>query len=67
MEQVIRYVWLAAVVPASDDLRTESSLDAPARPAPVERPITIKAAEFDYTLPPQSLTVLRVAFTRQDL
>jgi len=51
-----------AIVLASDDLKTENTLDAPARLAPVERKVTIEAAEFDYTLPPQSLTVLRVAF-----
>ncbi|MBI1764581.1 MAG: carbohydrate binding domain-containing protein [Acidobacteria bacterium] len=45
---------------ASDDLKTENSLDAPKRLAPVEQQAVLKAAEFDQTLPPQSLTVLRV-------
>lgn len=45
---------------ASDDLKTENSLDAPKRIAPVEQWTALKAAEFDHPLPPQSLTVLRV-------
>jgi alpha-N-arabinofuranosidase len=53
-----------AIVLSSDDLKTENRLDAPTRLAPVEQKITIKAAEFDYTLPPQSLTVLRVTYTK---
>ena len=49
---------------ASDDLMIENNLDAPKRLAPVEAKVSIKAAEFDYTLPGQSLTVLRIAFTK---
>ena len=45
---------------ASDDLKTENSLDAPRRLTPVEAKATIDGAAFDYTLPPQSLTVLRL-------
>jgi alpha-L-arabinofuranosidase len=49
---------------ASDDLKTENTLDAPTRLAPTEQKLTIKTAEFDHTLPPQSLTVLRVALLK---
>ncbi len=49
---------------ASDDLTIENNLDAPKRLAPVEAKVSIKAAEFDYTLPGQSLTVLRIAYTK---
>ena len=49
---------------ASEDLKTENNLDAPKRLAPVEAKVSIKAAEFDHTLPPQSLTVLRVAYAK---
>lgn len=51
-----------AIVLASDDLKTENSLDAPKRLVPVEQGATISKAEFDYTLPGQSLTVLRLAY-----
>jgi alpha-L-arabinofuranosidase len=49
---------------ASDDLKTENSLDAPKRIAPVEQTTALKAGEFDQTLPPQSLTVMRVMCTK---
>lgn len=49
---------------ASDDLKTENNLDAPKRLAPVEAKVSIKAANFDYTLPGQSLTVLRIAYAK---
>lgn len=49
---------------ASEDLKTENNLDAPKRLAPVEAKVSIMAAEFDHTLPPQSLTVLRVAYAK---
>lgn len=37
---------------ASDDLKTENSLDAPMRLAPVEQQSVLKTAVFDQTLPP---------------
>lgn len=49
-----------AFVLASADLKAENSLDNPTKVAPLERQLTVAAAEFDYTLTPQSLTVIRV-------
>jgi alpha-L-arabinofuranosidase len=55
---------IRAIVLASSDLKMENSLDAPMRLAPVEQKLTIKTAKFAYTLPPQSLTVLRLTYKR---
>jgi len=49
---------------ASEDLKTENNLDAPKRLAPAEAKVSIKAAEFDHMLPPQSLTVLRITYAK---
>jgi alpha-N-arabinofuranosidase len=50
-----------AFVLESADLKAENSLDNPMKVAPVEKPLTVSAGEFAYTLTPQSLTVLRIA------
>ena len=42
------------------DLKAENSLDAPARVAPVEKPLAVSASDFTYTFLPNSLTVIRV-------
>lgn len=49
-----------AFVLASPDLKAENSLAEPTKIAPVERPLSVSAAEFNHTFAPQSLTVLRV-------
>lgn len=49
-----------AVVLTSVDLKAENSLDAPRKVVPTEQPLNVKTAEFNYTLSPQSLTVLRL-------
>ncbi len=50
-----------AIVLASGDLATENSLDAPTKVAPMEQPLKVSGPEFTYSLPPQSLVVLRIA------
>ena len=49
-----------AIVLASADLAAENSLDAPTKVAPTEQPLKVSGPEFTYSLPPQSVTVLRV-------
>jgi len=48
-----------AFVLASSDLQAENSFDGPTKIFPLERPL-IAAREFNYTLAPNSFTVLRV-------
>jgi alpha-N-arabinofuranosidase len=48
------------IVLASDDLKTENSLDQPVRLAPVERSLAAAGAEVEIVLPAYSLTVLRM-------
>ncbi|HET6851704.1 MAG TPA: alpha-L-arabinofuranosidase C-terminal domain-containing protein, partial [Pyrinomonadaceae bacterium] len=50
-----------AFVLESADLKAENSLDNPTRIAPVERQLTISSGEFNYTVTPQSFTVLRIS------
>lgn len=50
-----------AFVLESSDLKAENSLDNPTRIAPAEKQLSISSGEFNYTLSPQSLTVLRIA------
>jgi len=50
-----------AFVLASPDLKTENSLDQPTKLSPVQREFQVQSPEFDYTLDPNSLTVLRIA------
>ncbi len=50
-----------AITLAHADLKAENSLDEPKKVAPVTRPFPVPGAEFPYTLPAQSFTVLRVA------
>jgi alpha-N-arabinofuranosidase len=52
-----------AITLASADLKGENSLDDPRRIAPVESTFDLPGTAFDYTLAPQSLTVLRVKAT----
>ena len=47
----------------SSNLKAENSLDEPANISPVERPLETAGADFDYALAPNSLTVLRIAFS----
>ena len=48
------------IILQSPDLKAENSLDNPMKVAPVERQLSVPAAEFGYTLTPNSLTVIRV-------
>lgn len=50
-----------AIVLASSDLMAENSLIAPVKVAPMEQPMKVSGPEFTQSLPPQSVTVLRVA------
>jgi alpha-N-arabinofuranosidase len=50
-----------AFVLQSTDLKAENSLDNPTRVAPVERQLSISSGDFDYTLSPQSFTILRIS------
>ncbi len=50
-----------AIVLASGELTTENSLDAPMKVAPMEQPLRLSGPEFTQSLPPQSVTVLRVS------
>lgn len=50
-----------AFVLESADLKAENSLDNPMRIAPVEKQLAVSSGEFNYTLSPQSFTVLRIA------
>ena len=50
-----------AFVLASPDLKAENSLDQPTKLSPVQREFQVQSPEFDYTLDPNSLTVLRIA------
>jgi alpha-L-arabinofuranosidase len=50
-----------AFVLQSTNLKAENSLDNPTRVAPVERQLSISSGDFDYTLSPQSFTVLRIS------
>jgi alpha-N-arabinofuranosidase len=52
------------VVLASDNLKAENSLDQPTRLAPVETTVPPSSSDFDLTLDPQSLTVLRAKYAR---
>ena len=52
------------LVLASGDLNAENSLDQPTRLAPVERTVAPSSSGFDLTLDAQSLTVLRVKYSR---
>jgi alpha-N-arabinofuranosidase len=47
-------------VMSSSDLKAENSLTQPTRVAPVEGQLPLRSSEFDFTLAPNSLTVLRV-------
>lgn len=49
-----------AQVLAASDLQTENSLQQPQKLAPVTQPVTVSGQQVSYTLPPYSLTVLRV-------
>jgi len=49
-----------AIVLANADLKSENSLDEPAKLAPVEQALSISSGNFNYTLAPYSLTVLRI-------
>jgi alpha-N-arabinofuranosidase len=49
-----------AFILAGSDLKTENSLDEPAKIAPVERQLSVSSSEFTFTLAPNSLSVLRV-------
>jgi alpha-L-arabinofuranosidase len=49
-----------AFVLKSSDLKAENSLDQPVKLSPTERQFEIPSGEFDFTLDPSSLTVLRI-------
>lgn len=49
-----------AFVLSSTDLKAENSLNEPMKVALVEKPFTVSSSRVNYTLAPQSLTVLRV-------
>jgi alpha-N-arabinofuranosidase len=49
-----------AFILAASDLKTENSLDEPAKVAPVERQVAVPSGEFSFTLAPNSLSVLRI-------
>lgn len=49
-----------AFVLKSSDLKAENSLDQPVKLSPTERQFQIPSGEFDFTLDPSSLTVLRI-------
>ena len=49
-----------AIVLTSSDLAAENSLAAPTKVAPTEQPLKVSGPEFNHSLPPQSVTVLRV-------
>lgn len=49
-----------AIILASSDLHAENSLAEPTKIAPVEQSLSVSSPEFDYTLAPLSLTVLRI-------
>jgi len=46
---------------ADAELKTENSLDEPKKVAPVEQQLAVPAGEFNFTLAPNSLTVLRIS------
>ena len=45
---------------SSSDLKAENSLTQPTKVAPIEGALPVKSSEFDFTLAPNSMTVLRV-------
>ena len=51
------------IVISNVDLKAENSFTEPMKVAPVEKQITIPAAQFPYTLLPNSVTVLRVGIS----
>ena len=50
-----------AIVLANSDLKAENNLDTPTTVAPIEQPLKVTGPEFTYSMPPQSLVVLRVS------
>lgn len=52
-----------AVVLTAPDLKAENSLEEPTKVTPRESVFAVSGGEFDYTLAPYSLTVLRVSGT----